>query len=775
MRPYLAIIKDSFRAAMASRVLYVLLGLIILFLLVLAPAHVRESLDTRIIPTRDIPNPIQIVIRLNKDREDPRRPGMQRIWEKLPASMKAVVEQVDRSENNPDAGEQPLSDLQLQSIGLAVGEALNDLISDESFFRAEDWQDRSFGVEAEDLMDRFDDLNDNRRKRLNRILISEAFGPTVKNGAPTSMNVFYAWYEFQGLSASTTQQQFASLVTGSLSIFLDKFVLSIGLIIAIVVSAGIIPETFEPGTLNLLLSKPISRAGLFLAKFAGGCAFITLCAALLFTGTWLWLGVCLGIWEPAILISIPLYVVVFAIYYSVSSYVGLTTRSPIMAVMVTAGFWAVCFAVGTTYHYFNTVGDASKIVAIQRSGDSIYQMDTLLDMKRWEPQSDSWNELAGLQLEQEEALFKGTMRFTGLIPPEMPKALGPVAGSNGEIVAGRFAPDPQGFTQSQGLMTSIDGVTFVEQGQFPREALRLFPSENGPVVVTSRGEFLRYGSSAKSAQAGNQKINPFVFVSPRQRKSIGAYELVDLNRMNSEIAIYYRSELYFFRYDSEREKYFLDRSIKIDTGAPAAMSCRIAYQGNTVLLVLGNGQIISVDSTTLEEKNGYLPETQIAADYVTGSPDGRWFAVGYQNKTLWLLDTENDSQMTLPGLSSQGTITTASFDDQNQLLVADQSNRIGSYQPATLECTKAWTPDSSYWDLAWRYGVNPIYRFFPKPGEFYRVVAHFSESNNVLKNKSVDLALTEPQKDPWSPLISGVGFMVFMLVCSCFRFWRKDF
>ena len=45
MRPYIAIIKDSFRAAMASRVLYVLLVLITLLLLAISPFHVRETLD----------------------------------------------------------------------------------------------------------------------------------------------------------------------------------------------------------------------------------------------------------------------------------------------------------------------------------------------------------------------------------------------------------------------------------------------------------------------------------------------------------------------------------------------------------------------------------------------------------------------------------------------------------------------------------------------------------------------------------------------------------
>src|SRR5262245_20183587 len=46
MRPYLAIIKDSFREALASRVLWVLLSLIGLKLALLAPAGIRLNLTT---------------------------------------------------------------------------------------------------------------------------------------------------------------------------------------------------------------------------------------------------------------------------------------------------------------------------------------------------------------------------------------------------------------------------------------------------------------------------------------------------------------------------------------------------------------------------------------------------------------------------------------------------------------------------------------------------------------------------------------------------------
>ena len=122
-----------------------------------------------------------------------------------------------------------------------------------------------------------------------------------------------------------------------------------GLLIAILVTANIIPETFDPGSLNLLLSKPVSRWGLLVAKFIGGCAFIALCATYLFCGTWLWLGLGMGIWDKGILFSIPIYILAFAIYYSVSTLVGIWYRSAILSVILTGIFWAICFGVGYSY------------------------------------------------------------------------------------------------------------------------------------------------------------------------------------------------------------------------------------------------------------------------------------------------------------------------------------------------------------------------------------------------------------------------------------------
>ena len=99
MRPYLAIIKDSFRAAMASRVLYVLLLLITLLLVALAPLHMRETLDWELKREANVRNPDRLMRRIVERRDSKRDPGIVRIWEMLPAKTKEkMIEIVERQE-----------------------------------------------------------------------------------------------------------------------------------------------------------------------------------------------------------------------------------------------------------------------------------------------------------------------------------------------------------------------------------------------------------------------------------------------------------------------------------------------------------------------------------------------------------------------------------------------------------------------------------------------------------------------------------------------------
>ena len=205
------------------------------------------------------------------------------------------------------------------------------------------------------------------------------------------------------------------------------------------------------------------------------------------------------------------------------------------------------------------------------------------------------------------------------------------------------------------------------------------------------------------------------------------------------------------------------------------MSCWVRYQGNIITLALGNGQFITVDATTLKEKNGYLPETRSAVKQLVASPDGRWVAVVYRNEKLWLLDNENPEQIKKANLGSQGTISVVRFDQPNRIWVANHTDRATLYDLETKQELQNYAPESNWFAFAYRYAVGPLYKVFPKPGELYKVVTYLSSTGDTKYNREVDLAQGSETRDPFGPLWSGLGFMGLVLCLSCLLFQYKDF
>ncbi|MEQ1906306.1 MAG: hypothetical protein ABL888_19135, partial [Pirellulaceae bacterium] len=79
-RPYLAIIKDAFRATIASRVLYVMVGLIVLVLAVLAPLQLRETLDWEVSRQGLEASTEDILKEIADKKDNSRYPIVTRIW-----------------------------------------------------------------------------------------------------------------------------------------------------------------------------------------------------------------------------------------------------------------------------------------------------------------------------------------------------------------------------------------------------------------------------------------------------------------------------------------------------------------------------------------------------------------------------------------------------------------------------------------------------------------------------------------------------------------------
>ncbi len=117
----------------------------------------------------------------------------------------------------------------------------------------------------------------------------------------------------------------------------------IATILALISTASIFPDLVSGGSIELVLSKPISRLRLFLTKYAAGLLFVTLQVAVFAVGSFLVIGLRGGLWEPRILLSVPIVVLFFSYLFCVCALIGLITRSSIASLLLTILIWFVVF------------------------------------------------------------------------------------------------------------------------------------------------------------------------------------------------------------------------------------------------------------------------------------------------------------------------------------------------------------------------------------------------------------------------------------------------
>ncbi len=132
------------------------------------------------------------------------------------------------------------------------------------------------------------------------------------------------------------------------------------LLVSVIITAGFIPNMLRKGTLDLYISKPFGRSELLIYKYIGGLTFVAILTTVTIGGVWLVIGLRIGVWAPEFLAIIPLLTFYFAILYAVSTFVAVFTRSSLVAILGTVVFWAVCFGYG---HIHFKVGQADRQIA----------------------------------------------------------------------------------------------------------------------------------------------------------------------------------------------------------------------------------------------------------------------------------------------------------------------------------------------------------------------------------------------------------------------------
>jgi ABC-type transport system involved in multi-copper enzyme maturation permease subunit len=119
-------------------------------------------------------------------------------------------------------------------------------------------------------------------------------------------------------------------------------------ILALISTASIFPDLVARGSIDLMLSKPVSRVTIFFAKFASGLLFAILQVGIVCIGVFIALGWRLGEWNWVIFAAIPIVTVFFSYLFAISALAGVVTRSSITALLLAIVFWLALFSLQQT-------------------------------------------------------------------------------------------------------------------------------------------------------------------------------------------------------------------------------------------------------------------------------------------------------------------------------------------------------------------------------------------------------------------------------------------
>jgi ABC-type transport system involved in multi-copper enzyme maturation permease subunit len=124
----------------------------------------------------------------------------------------------------------------------------------------------------------------------------------------------------------------------------------IGTLLALVMTAGFVPEFLQASNATVLLSKPTPRWALLVGRYLGVLAVLAVYAGVYVVGTWLAIGAGTGFWVNSYLWGLPLLLLQVAGIFSFSAFLGVCTGSNLASVFGSILFWPTCWGINYGHH-----------------------------------------------------------------------------------------------------------------------------------------------------------------------------------------------------------------------------------------------------------------------------------------------------------------------------------------------------------------------------------------------------------------------------------------
>jgi ABC-type transport system involved in multi-copper enzyme maturation permease subunit len=116
-----------------------------------------------------------------------------------------------------------------------------------------------------------------------------------------------------------------------------NFIYSIGMCLALFASAGLISAVLEPGRIELLLSKPVTRYHILLGRYMGNVLVVACNLIYLIFSIWIIFGIKTDVWHTGFLFAGLSALFVFCVLLTVSLLVGVLWESAAVSIIATFG------------------------------------------------------------------------------------------------------------------------------------------------------------------------------------------------------------------------------------------------------------------------------------------------------------------------------------------------------------------------------------------------------------------------------------------------------
>ncbi|MCJ8329448.1 MAG: ABC transporter permease [Lentisphaeria bacterium] len=746
MRPYIAILKDSFREAVASKLLIVVLIISTAPLLFMA----SFSLDSK--PNNEI---FEEDYRswddfLRKVEQDYKADGVnisKHLFSKFsPGFLELLTSYIEQEDAAEKLG---MSEILRRSFKSEINKRFKDNdYYDKTVYKDVELSDKSKAILDQGLAN----ISSEQKQHFHRRLLTDAYPYGFKDAEDDAMHLYF--FSFDIWSDTSSKDDIAEMIVVW---FVEYIVGVFAVFISIILTSWLIPRTFEAGAIDLLLSKPIHRGGLFIAKFLGGCSFILVVSIYLVTGTWIICGIRLGFWIPQILMSIPILLFLFMIYYSISALAGVIWRSTIVSIVITILFWALCFGMeiinGTcsgslkqnTTHY---IIEAEKSIIATTLDDKVVQL-----------KGDEWRIL----LQGYALSVKDVSMITGPYYDTVNKRL--ILSYAGSLYSAE----------------SKNSWQFDLIAHMPMGGSGLIVSDKGDIICSSMMGLMKLRK--KVLQIKNEDDifeRQNAFWEPSSDRSLMIRQVGSMI-MNSdgEILAATGRDLILARLNEEG-KYALKKKVAFEHNAKIIqLSDKYIITSNTGSIYIFDAELNVIEEKELEGK--IFPRTL----GLSFKKDMAY--VLFENDSYWIYDGKN---FTKPDFL-QGEVNSILLGENNNYFVYDStktirtdkayknSDNVSARLPAALNIMFfAFNIKTKFtgWEGTYRMLIKPIYFVLPKPGELSTTITHImsfvkpeSKEEEAAKNTA------RLRVNIWQPVWTSAIFMIFTLSLGCLYVNRKDY